>query len=128
MMTVGDMLIGLLADLIVVCIFLVVFIGIPAFINHLYKTPNLKDFRICRRLDGAFVVMAKNKLGFWRLLYNMCNGYLVLKSYDDNVLVMKTYLRESEAQKNIDDIVEIIKRGKVKKKSSKLKIVKKIKV
>ena len=78
---------------------------------------------------GAFVVMAKNKLGFWRLLYNMCDdGYLVLKSYDDNVLVMKFYLRESEAQKNIDDIVAIIRRGKIKKKSSKLKIIKKIKV
>ena len=41
---------------------------------------------------------------------------------------MKSYLRESEAQKNIDDIVAIIRRGKIKKKSSKLKIIKKIKV
>jgi len=127
-MTFIDVLAAILSGLTLACIFIVVFIVIPTILNKLYKTPNLKDFRICRRLDGAFVVMAKNKLGFWRLLYNMCNGYLVLKSYDDNVLVMKTYLRESEAQKNIDDIVEIIKRGKVKKKSSKLKIVKKIKV
>lgn len=127
-MTFIDVLAAILSGLTLACIFIVVFIVIPTTLNKLYKTPNLKDFRICRRLDGAFVVMAKNKLGFWRLLYNMCNGYLVLKSYDDNVLVMKTYLRESEAQKNIDDIVEIIKRGKVKKKSSKLKIVKKIKV
>lgn len=127
-MTFIDLLAAILSGLTLACIFIVVFIVIPTILNKLYKTPNLKDFRICRRLDGAFVVMAKNKLGFWRLLYNMCNGYLVLKSYDDNVLVMKTYLRESEAQKNIDDIVEIIKRGKVKKKSSKLKIVKKIKV
>lgn len=127
-MTFIDVLEGLLSGLTLACIFIVVFIVIPTILNRLYKTPNLKDFRICRRLDGAFVVMAKNKLGFWRLLYNMCNGYLVLKSYDDNVLVMKSYLRESEAQKNIDDIVEIIKRGKVKKKSSKLKIVKRIKV
>lgn len=127
-MTFIDVLAAILSGLTLSCSFIVVFIVIPTILNKLYKTPNLKDFRICRRLDGAFVVMAKNKLGFWRLLYNMCNGYLVLKSYDDNVLVMKTYLRESEAQKNIDDIVEIIKRGKVKKKSSKLKIVKKIKV
>ena len=127
-MTFIDILAATLSGLTLACIFIVVFIVIPTILNKLYKTPNLKDFRICRRLDGAFVVMAKNKLGFWRLLYNMCNGYLVLKSYDDNVLVMKTYLRESEAQKNIDDIVEIIKRGKVKKKSSKLKIVKRIKV
>lgn len=127
-MTFIDVLAAILSGLTLACIFIVVFIVIPTILNKLYKTPNLKDFRICRRLDSAFVVMAKNKLGFWRLLYNMCNGYLVLKSYDDNVLVMKTYLRESEAQKNIDDIVEIIKRGKVKKKSSKLKIVKKIKV
>lgn len=127
-MTFIDVLAAILSGLTLACIFIVVFIVIPTILNKLYKTPNLKDFRICRRLDGAFVVMAKNKLGFWRLLYNMCNGYLVLKSYDDNVLVMKTYLRESEAQKNIDDIVEIIKRGKVKKKNSKLKIVKKIKV
>lgn len=127
-MTFIDVLAAILSGLTLACIFIVVFIVIPTILNKLYKTPNLKDFRICRRLDGAFVVMAKNKLGFWRLLYNMCNGYLVLKSYDDYVLVMKTYLRESEAQKNIDDIVEIIKRGKVKKKSSKLKIVKKIKV
>lgn len=127
-MTFIDVLAAILSGLTLACIFIVVFIVIPTILNKLYKTPNLKNFRICRRLDGAFVVMAKNKLGFWRLLYNMCNGYLVLKSYDDNVLVMKTYLRESEAQKNIDDIVEIIKRGKVKKKSSKLKIVKKIKV
>lgn len=127
-MTFIDVLAAILSGLTLACIFIVVFIVIPTILNKLYKTPNLKDFRICRRLDGAFVVMAKNKLGFWRLLYNMCNGYLVLKSYDDNVLVMKTYLRESEAQKNIDDIVEIIKRGKVKKKSSKLKIVKRIKV
>lgn len=127
-MTFIDVLAAILSGLTLACIFIVVFIVIPTILNKLYKTPNLKDFRICRRLDGAFVVMAKNKLGFWRLLYNMCNGYLVLKSYDDNVLVMKTYLKESEAQKNIDDIVEIIKRGKVKKKSSKLKIVKKIKV
>ena len=127
-MTFIDVLAAILSGLTLSCIFIVVFIVIPTILNKLYKTPNLKDFRICRRLDGAFVVMAKNKLGFWRLLYNMCNGYLVLKSYDDNVLVMKTYLKESEAQKNIDDIVEIIKRGKVKKKSSKLKIVKRIKV
>lgn len=127
-MTFIDVLAATLSGLTLACIFIVVFIVIPTILNKLYKTPNLKDFRICRRLDGAFVVMAKNKLGFWRLLYNMCNGYLVLKSYDDNVLVMKTYLKESEAQKNIDDIVEIIKRGKVKKKSSKLKIVKRIKV
>lgn len=127
-MTFIDVLAAILSGLTLACIFMVVFIVIPTILNKLYKTPNLKDFRICRRLDGAFVVMAKNKLGFWRLLYNMCNGYLVLKSYDDNVLVMKTYLKESEAQKNIDDIVEIIKRGKVKKKSSKLKIVKRIKV
>jgi len=127
-MTFIDVLAAILSGLTLACIFIVVFIVIPTILNKLYKTPNLKDFRICRRLDGAFVVMAKNKLGFWRLLYNMCNGYLVLKSYDDNVLVMKTYLKESEAQKNIDDIVEIIKRGKVKKKSSKLKIVKRIKV
>lgn len=121
-MTFIDVLAAILSGLTLACIFIVVFIVIPTILNKLYKTPNLKDFRICRRLDGAFVVMAKNKLGFWRLLYNMCNGYLVLKSYDDNVLVMKTYLKESEAQKNIDDIVEIIKRGKVKKKSSKLKV------
>lgn len=127
-MTFIDVLAAILSGLTLACIFIVVFIVIPTILNRLYKTPNLKDFRICRRLDGAFVVMAKNKLGFWRLLYNMCNGYLVLKSYDDNVLVMKSYLRESEAQKNIDDIVEIIKRGKVKKKSSKLKIIKRIKV
>lgn len=127
-MTFIDVLAAILSGLTLACIFIVVFIVMPTILNKLYKTPNLKDFRICRRLDGAFVVMAKNKLGFWRLLYNMCNGYLVLKSYDDNVLVMKTYLKESEAQKNIDDIVEIIKRGKVKKKSSKLKIVKRIKV
>lgn len=127
-MTFIDVLAAILSGLTLACIFIVVFIVIPTILNKLYKTPNLKDFRICRRLDGAFVVMAKNKLGFWRLLYNMCNGYLVLKSYDDNVLVMKTYLKESEAQKNIDDIIEIIKRGKVKKKSSKLKIVKRIKV
>lgn len=127
-MTFIDVLAAILSGLTLACIFIVVFIVIPTILNKLYKTPNLKDFRICRRLDGAFVVMAKNKLGFWRLLYNMCNGYLVLKSYDDYVLVMKTYLKESEAQKNIDDIVEIIKRGKVKKKSSKLKIVKRIKV
>ena len=127
-MTFIDVLAAILSGLTLACIFIVVFIVIPTILNKLYKTPNLKDFRICRRLDGAFVVMAKNKLGFWRLLYNMCNGYLVLKSYDDNILVMKTYLKESEAQKNIDDIVEIIKRGKVKKKSSKLKIVKRIKV
>lgn len=127
-MTFINILAAILSGLTLACIFIVVFIVIPTILNKLYKTPNLKDFRICRRLDGAFVVMAKNKLGFWRLLYNMCNGYLVLKSYDDNVLVMKFYLRESEAQKNIDDIVEIIKRGKVKKKSSKLKIVKRIKV
>jgi hypothetical protein len=127
-MTFIDVLAAILSGLTLACIFIAVFIVIPTILNRLYKTPNLKDFRICRRLDGAFVVMAKNKLGFWRLLYNMCNGYLVLKSYDDNVLVMKSYRRESEAQKNIDDIVEIIKRGKVKKKSSKLKIVKRIKV
>lgn len=123
-----DILAMLLSSLTVTCFFIVVFIVIPTILNRLYKTPNLRDFRICRRLDGAFVVMAKNKLGFWRLLYNMCDGYLVLKSYDDNVLVMKSYLRESEAQKNIDDIVAIIRRGKIKKKSSKLKIIKKIKV
>lgn len=123
-----DILDMLLSSLTVTCFFIVVFIVIPIILNKLYKTPNLRDFRICRRLDGAFVVMAKNKLGFWRLLYNMCDGYLVLKSYDDNVLVMKSYLRESEAQKNIDDIVAIIRRGKIKKKSSKLKIIKKIKV
>lgn len=123
-----DILTMLLSSLTVTCFFIVVFIVIPTILNRLYKTPNLRDFRICRRLDGAFVVMAKNKLGFWRLLYNMCDGYLVLKSYDDNVLVMKSYLRESEAQKNIDDIVAIIRRGKIKKKSSKLKIIKKIKV
>lgn len=123
-----DILDMLLSSLTVTCFFIVVFIVIPIILNRLYKTPNLRDFRICRRLDGAFVVMAKNKLGFWRLLYNMCDGYLVLKSYDDNVLVMKSYLRESEAQKNIDDIVAIIRRGKIKKKSSKLKIIKKIKV
>ena len=123
-----DILAMLLSSLTVTCFFIVVFVVIPTILNRLYKTPNLRDFRICRRLDGAFVVMAKNKLGFWRLLYNMCDGYLVLKSYDDNVLVMKFYLRESEAQKNIDDIVEIIKKGKIKKKSSKLKIIKKIKV
>lgn len=127
-MTFIDVLAAILSGLTLACVFIAVFIVIPTILNRLYKTPNLRDFRICRRLDGAFVVMAKNKLGFWRLLYNMCNGYLVLKSYDDNVLVMKSYLRESEAQKNIDDIVEIIKRGKVKKKSSKLKIVKRIKV
>lgn len=123
-----DILAMLLSSLTVTCFFIVVFIVIPTILNRLYKTPNLRDFRICRRLDGAFVVMAKNKLGFWRLLYNMCDGYLVLKSYEDNVLVMKSYLRESEAQKNIDDIVAIIRRGKIKKKSSKLKIIKKIKV
>ena len=124
-----DILAMLLSSLTVTCFFIVVFIVIPTILNRLYKTPNLRDFRICRRLDGAFVVTAKNKLGFWRLLYNMCDdGYLVLKSYDDNVLVMKFYLRESEAQKNIDDIVAIIRRGKIKKKSSKLKIIKKIKV
>lgn len=123
-----DILAMLLSSLTVTCFFIVVFIVIPTILNRLYKTPNLRDFRICRGLDGAFVVMAKNKLGFWRLLYNMCDGYLVLKSYDDNVLVMKSYLRESEAQKNIDDIVAIIRRGKIKKKSSKLKIIKKIKV
>lgn len=125
-MTFIDVLAAILSGLTLSCIFIVVFIVIPTILNRLYKTPNLKDFRICRRLDGAFVVMAKNKLGFWRLLYNMCNGYLVLKSYDDNVLVMKSYRRESEAQKNIDDIVEIIKRGK--KKSSRLEVIKKIKV
>lgn len=123
-----DILEMLLSSLTVTCFFIVVFIVIPTILYRLYKTPNLRDFRICRRLDGAFVVMAKNKLGFWRLLYNMCDEYLVLKSYDDNVLVMKSYLRESEAQKNIDDIVAIIRRGKIKKKSSKLKIIKKIKV
>lgn len=126
-MTFIDVLAAILSGITLACIFIVVFIVIPTILNKLYKTPNLKDFRICRRLDGAFVVMAKNKLGFWRLLYNMCDGYLVLKSYDDYVLVMKTYLKESEAQKNIDDIVEIIKRGKVKR-SNKLEIIKKIKV
>lgn len=127
-MTFIDVLAAILSGLTLACIFIVVFIVLPSFLNKLYKTPNLKDFRICRRIDGRFVVMAKNRLGFWRLLYNMCNGYLILKSYDDNVLVMNSYQRESEAQKNIDDIVEIIKRGKVKKKSSKLEIIKRIKV
>ena len=73
-----DILDMLLSSLTVTCFFIVVFIVIPIILNKLYKTPNLRDFRICRRLDGAFVVMAKNKLGFWRLLYNMCDGYLVL--------------------------------------------------
>lgn len=128
MMTVGDMLIGLLADLIVVCMFLVVFGVIPMFINHLYRTPNLKDFRVCRRLDGAFVVMAKNKLGFWRLLYNMSElGYLDMKPYNDHVLVSKSYLKESQAEEEINKIVEIIKKGKVKR-NNKLKTIKKIKV
>lgn len=127
-MTFIDVLAATLSGLTLACIFIVVFIVIPSFLNKLYKTPNLKDFRICRRIDGRFVVMAKNRLGFWRLLYNMGNGYLVLKSYDDNVLVMNSYQRESEAQKIIDDIVEIVKRGKVKKKSNKLEIIKRIKV
>lgn len=128
MMTVGDILIELLANLIIVCIFIVVFGVIPMFINHLYRTPNLKDFRVCRRLDGAFVVMAKNKLGFWRLLYNMSElGYLDMKPYNDHVLVSKSYLKESQAEEEINKIVEIIKKGKVKR-NNKLKTIKKIKV
>lgn len=128
MMTVDGTLIGLLADLIAACIILVVFIGIPAFINHLYETPNLKDFRVCRRLDGAFVVMAKNRLGFWRLLYNMSElGYLDMKSYGGHVFVSKSYLKKSQAEEEINKIVEIIKKGKVKR-NNKLKTIKKIKV
>lgn len=127
MMTVRDVLIGLLVDLIVVCIFLVVFIGIPAFINHLYKTPNLKDFRVCRRLDGAFVVMAKNKLGFWRLLSNMCDMGYLLRDYEDSVFICNSYRKESQAEEAVNDIVEIIKKGKVKR-NNKLKTIKKIKV
>lgn len=127
-MITGDILIEFLANLILAFIILAVFIGIPAFINHLYETPNLKDFRVCRRLDGAFVVMAKNRLGFWRLLYNMSElGYLDMKSYGGHVFVSKSYLKESQAEEEINKIVEIIKKGKVKR-SNKLKTIKKIKV
>lgn len=127
-MITGDTLIEFLANLILAFIFLAAFIGIPAFINHLYETPNLKDFRVCRRLDGAFVVMAKNKLGFWRLLYNMSElGYLDMKPYNDHVFVSKSYLKESQAEEEINKIVEIIKKGKVKR-SNKLKTIRKIKV
>lgn len=123
-----DILAMLLSSLTVTCFFIVVFIGIPAFINHLYKTPNLKDFRVCRRLDGAFVVMAKNKLGFWRLLSNMCDmGYLFLRDYEDSVFICNSYWKESLAEEAVNDIVEIIKKGKVKR-SNKLKTIKKIKV
>ena len=127
-MTVGEFLIGLLANLIVVCIFIVVFVGIPVFINHLYKTPNLKDFSVCRRLDGAFVVMAKNKLGFWRPLHNMSEmGYLYLRDYEDHVFINNSYWKESLAEEVVNDIVGIIKKGKIKR-SNKLKTIKKIKV
>lgn len=127
-MITGDTLIEFLANLILAFIFLAAFIGIPAFINHLYNTPNLKDFRVCRRLDGAFVVTAKNKLGFWRLLSNMCNmGYLSLRDYEDSVFICNSYWKESLAEEAVNDIVEIIKKGKVKR-SNKLKTIKKIKV
>lgn len=123
-----DILMGLLANLIVVCIFIVVFVVIPFTLNHLYKTPNLRDFRICRRLDGNFVVMAKNKLGFWRLLHNMCNmGYLFLRGYEGGVFVCVSYRKESMAEDVINDIVDIIKNGKIKE-SNKLETIKKIKV
>lgn len=127
-MTFIDVLAAILSGLTLSCIFIVVFIVIPTILNRLYKTPNLKDFRICRRLDGAFVVMAKNKLGFWRLLYNMSElGYLDMKSYGDHVFVSKSYLKERQAEEEINKIVEIIKKGKVKR-SNKLKTIKKIKV
>lgn len=72
--------------------------------------------------------MAKNKLGFWRLLYNMSElGYLDMKPYNDHVFVSKSYLKESQAEEEINKIVEIIKKGKVKR-SNKLKTIKKIKV
>lgn len=124
-----NMIAGLLSSFIILGSITLIFL-IPSYLIILYKTPNLKNFRIEKVTIGdedRYIILAKNRLGFWRLITDLCNhgGELKVsnKLYKNYVSVLKYYYSEDSAIESLNEIViKINASNELKKKS---KVVKK---
>lgn len=131
-----NMIAGLLSSFIILGSITLIFL-IPSYLIILYKTPNLKNFRIEKVTVGdedRYIILAKNRLGFWRLITDLCNHGSEFKVsdrlYENYVSVLKYYHSEDSAIVSLNEIVikinasnELKKRSKVVKKGDTIKEV-----
>ena len=130
-----NMIAGLLSSFIILGSITLIFL-IPSCLIILYRTPNLKNFRIEKVTIGdedRYIILAKNRLGFWRLITDLCNhGEFKVSDrlYKNYVSVLKYYYNEDSAIVSLNEIVvkinasnELKKRSKVVKKGDIIKEV-----